>query len=208
MAVKSNLKNMALCLTAVCLVCSALLAGAYALTKSPIEAAAKAKTEKSLSAVLNGLAFDETSYESVDLDGTTVPYYKAVKDGETVGYAVESSVIGFGGPLTLMVGVTPDGVVYNTSVLSHSETPGLGAKCTSDKKFMDQWQGLDPAQKILSVKKDGGDIDAITASTITSRAYTRAVRNAIDAVAAVRGSVSAVTGASVPNENHGGSGNE
>ena len=174
MAVKSNLKNMALCLTAVCLVCSALLAGAYALTKSPIEAAAKAKTEKSLSAVIP--AFQ--SGEATELDG--VRYYTAVKDGETDGYAIESGTIGFGGPLTLMVGVSADGTVYNTSVLSHNETPGLGAKCTSDKKFMAQWQGLDPAQKILSVKKDGGDIDAITASTITSRAYTRAVAGALD----------------------------
>ena len=174
MAVKSNLKNMALCLTAVCLVCSALLAGAYALPKSPIEAAAKAKTEKSLSAVLP--AFQ--SVEATELDG--VRYYTAVKDGETVGYAIESGTIGFGGPLTLMVGVSADGTVYNTSVLSHNETPGLGAKCTSDKKFMAQWQGLDPAQKILSVKKDGGDIDAITASTITSRAFLKGVNAAYD----------------------------
>lgn len=174
MAVKSNLRNMVLCLTAVCLVCSALLAGAYSLTKSPIEAAAKAKTEKSLSAVLPAF---QTVEESV-MDG--IRYYTAKNGNETVGYAIESGTIGFGGPLTLMVGIASDGTVYNTSVLSHNETPGLGAKCTSDKKFMDQWQGLDPAQKILSVKKDGGDIDAITASTITSRAYARAVAGALD----------------------------
>jgi len=70
-------------------------------------------------------------------------------------------------------------VVYNTSVLSHAETPGLGAKCTTDQKFMDQWRGFDPSIKKLSVKKDGGDVDAITASTITSRAYTLAVENAL-----------------------------
>ena len=69
--------------------------------------------------------------------------------------------------------------MYNTSVLSHSETPGLGAKCTTDTKFMDQWRGFDPSVKQLSVKKDGGDVDAITASTITSRAYTQAVANAL-----------------------------
>ena len=84
-----------------------------------------------------------------------------------------------------MVGVTPDGVVYNTSVLSHSETPGLGAKCNTDAKFMAQWEGFNPAEKILSVKKDGGDVDAITASTITSRAYTEAVKNAVAAVKAL-----------------------
>ena len=91
---------------------------------------------------------------------------------------MKSSTIGFGGPLTLMVGVLPDGSVYNTSVLSHSETPGLGAKCATDAKFMDQWKGLG-ADKVIKVTKDGGDIDAITASTITSRAYSLAVSNAV-----------------------------
>ena len=180
MAAESNLKNMVIVLGLTCLACSAVLGGAYALTKEPIDAAAKAKTDRAIGAVLP--AFDETSYESVEVDGKTYNYYKAVKGGETVGYAVESSVVGFGGPLSLMVGVTPDGVVYNTSVLSHAETPGLGAKCNTDEKFMAQWKGFDPSAKILSVKKDGGDVDAITASTITSRAYTEAVKNAVAAV--------------------------
>ena len=180
MAAVSNLKNMVLVLGLTCLLCSAVLGGAYALTKEPIDAAAVAKTNKAVGAVLP--AFDETSYESVDVDGRTYHYYRAVKGGETVGYAVESSVVGFGGPLSLMVGVTPDGVVHNTAVLSHAETPGLGAKCTTDERFMAQWEGFDPSAKILSVKKDGGDVDAITASTITSRAYTEAVKNAVNAV--------------------------
>ena len=101
---------------------------------------------------------------------------------EVKAFAVKSTVVGFGGPLTLMVGITPDGKVYNTSVLSHTETPGLGAKCTTDEHFYSQFKGFDPAGKILSVKKDGGDVDAITASTITSRAYALAVKNAVEAV--------------------------
>ena len=133
MAAESNLKNMTLVLGLTCLLCSAVLGGAYALTKEPIDAAAVAKTNKAVGAVLP--AFDETAYESVEVDGKTYNYYKAVKGGETVGYAVESTVVGFGGPLSLMVGVTPDGVVYNTSVLSHAETPGLGAKCNTDAKL-------------------------------------------------------------------------
>ena len=173
MAAVSNLKNMTLVLGLTCLLCSAVLGGAYALTKKPIDAAAVAKTNKAVGAVLP--AFDETSYESVEVDGKTYNYYKAVKGGETVGYAVESTVVGFGGPLSLM----------NTSVLSHAETPGLGAKCNTDAKFMAQWEGFDPSAKILSVKKDGGDVDAITASTITSRAYTEAVKNAVNAVKAM-----------------------
>lgn len=197
MAAKSNLKNMALVLTLVCLVCSALLAGAYAITKAPIELAAKAKTEKSLALVLP--AFDALEEGTVNVNGTDYSYFKASKDGETAGYAIESKTIGFGGPLSLMVGITPDGVVWNTSVLSHSETPGLGAKCTTDPKFIAQWKGFNPAEKILKVKKDNGDVDAITASTITSRAYTRAVEIALNAFKALNGQeVDAASGASVP----------
>lgn len=179
MAIKSNLKNMVIVLTAVCLICSSVLAGVYAMTKEPIDAAAREKTDKAIALVLP--AFDKTEAATVEADGKEYRYYSASKDGETVGYAVESSATGFGGTLSLMVGITVDGKVYNTSVLSHGETPGLGAKCTDDKAFTEQWKGFDPSVKTLAVKKDGGDVDAITASTITSRAYTLAVSNAVDA---------------------------
>ncbi|MBR4734543.1 MAG: RnfABCDGE type electron transport complex subunit G [Bacteroidales bacterium] len=172
MAAKSNLTNMVLVLGLVCLLCSAVLGGAYVITKAPIEAAAAAKTQQAVAQVL-------PHFETLEYNDDA-NYYTA-KDGEAVvGYAIESSVVGFGGPLSLMVGVTADGVVYNTSVLSHSETPGLGAKCSTDAKFIDQWRGFDPSVKKISVKKDGGDVDAITASTITSRAYTLAVENALN----------------------------
>lgn len=213
MAAKSNLKNMALVLTLVCLVCSALLAGAYAITKAPIAAAAQAKTEKSLALVLP--AFDTVEEGTVNVDGTDVHYYKALSGGETAGYAIESNTIGFGGPLSLIVGVTPDGVIYNASVLSHSETPGLGAKCTSDPKFVAQWKGFNPAEKILKLKKDNGDVDAITASTITSRAYTRAVAGALNAWKTLHGmEMDAASGASrvvpaeEPTEEEGGQNDE
>ena len=92
---------------------------------------------------------------------------------------MKSSAGGFGGLLTLMVGVLPDGSIWNTKVLSHSETPGLGAKCTSDEAFMAQWKGF---KGNFAVRKDGGDVDAITASTITSRAYAKAVQQASELV--------------------------
>lgn len=172
MAAKSNLTNMVLVLGLTCLLCSAVLGGAYVLTKEPIEAAAVAKTNAAIAQVLPH--FEEVVYNE---EGR---YYTAIDGGTVVGYAIETTTVGFGGPLSLIVGITPDGVVYNTSVLSHAETPGLGAKCATDAKFMDQWRGFDPSIKKLSVKKDGGDVDAITASTITSRAYTLAVENAIE----------------------------
>ena len=178
MAAKSNLTNMVLALGVTCLLCSAILGGAFVLTKEPIEAAAAQKTNRAIAQVLP--AFETASERQfVEALGKDFPYYEA-KNGETLaGYAIESTVVGFGGNLTLMVGITPDRVVYNTSVLSHSETPGLGAKCTSDPKFVSQWQGFDPSVKKLIVRKDDGDVDAITASTITSRAYALAVENAL-----------------------------
>ena len=182
MAAKSTLGNMVLCLTAVCLVCAALLGGVYSLTYQPIQDAAKKALTESISAVLpEGGELSEvqaSSAEGID------EYYILTDDSEPVAYAVKSTTNGFGGALTLMVGVLADGTVYNTSVLAHSETPGLGAKCTSDEAFMSQWQGLSPDTN-LKVRKDGGDIDAITASTITSRAYTLAVANAVAMVKAL-----------------------
>jgi len=174
MAAESTLKNMAICLTAVCLICSAVVGGAYAVTKDPIDAAARAKTTASIAAVLP--AFSGTPEQGkVQVDGMDYTYYKA---GDA-GYAIMSTTSGCGGALTLMVGIASDGTVHNTTVLSHTETPGLGAKCATDEHFIAQFRGFDPAAKSLTVKKDGGDVDAITASTITSRAYALAVSNAV-----------------------------
>ena len=175
MAAASTLKNMTLCLTLVCLICAAVVGVAYAVTKEPIDAAAQAKTTASIARVLP--EFSSTPQEgSVRVGGADYKYYKV--DG--AGYAIISATSGFGGLLTLMVGVAEDGTVHNTTVLSHSETPGLGAKCTADERFLSQFRGFDPAAKTLAVKKDGGDLDAITASTITSRAYALAVSNAVE----------------------------
>ncbi|MCR4825029.1 MAG: RnfABCDGE type electron transport complex subunit G [Bacteroidales bacterium] len=174
MAAASTLKNMAVCLTVVCLICSAVVGAAYAVTADPIAAAAQAKTTASIAAVLP--AFDGTPEQgSIQVDGVDYTYYKAAD----AGYAIISTTSGFGGALTLMVGVENGGTIHNTAVLSHSETPGLGAKCTTDASFIDQFKGFNPAERTLTVKKDGGDLDAITASTITSRAYALAVSNAV-----------------------------
>ena len=174
MAAKSNLKNMLACLTAVCLVCSALLAVTYAVTLEPIGAAAIAKTNASVAEVLPEFSVSP-QLRQASLDGTEYSYYEA---GEA-GRAFLVTVSGFGGPLSLMIGIDASGNVYNTAVLSHSETPGLGAKCQTDAKFIGQFRGWNPAEKKLAVRKDGGDVDAITASTITSRAYTLAIATAV-----------------------------
>lgn len=183
MATKSSFMNMTVCLLTICLVCSALLGGVYALTAAPIADAAAAKTNKAIAEVVP--AFEGTpELKTVSVDGKDYAYYEACNAaGEPVGYAINSTTVGFGGPLSLMVGVTVDGEVYNTSVLSHSETPGLGAKCEGE--FAEQFRNWNPSEKTLAVDKDGGDVDAITASTITSRAYTLAVAQAVKAYNAI-----------------------
>lgn len=199
MAAKSSLRNMTLCLTAVCLVCAAILGGVYALTYEPIKAADEAALKAGIGAVLPE-GVNISGEQICEGEGQSYSYYTATDaGGDVVAYAVKSNTMGFGGTLSLMVGVLPDGTVYNTSVLSHSETPGLGAKCTTDQSFMSQWKGLSP-DKVIKVTKDGGDIDAITASTITSRAYSLAVANAVavaKSLASGRQKADGVSGATV-----------
>ena len=171
MAVQSSFKNMSLCLLVICLVCSALLAGVYALTKEPIDAAAKAKNEAAIKEVLPDAAVAIEEARTVEFEGASYVYNLAYDaQGNTVGCAVDVAPVGFGGPIVIKVGFNADGVIWNTKVLSQAETPGLGAKCV-EPAFSSQFKGFDPSQKKLAVKKDGGDVDAITASTITSRAY-------------------------------------
>lgn len=179
MAAQSTLKNMVFCLTLVCLLCSAILGVMYAVTYEPIRQAEKDNLVASLGQVLPDDSKISAEPEILEMNGVQYECYRATGPSGETATAVKSTVNGFGGPLTVLVGVY-DGKVFSTKVLSHSETPGLGAKCSEAMSpFVMQFVGFDPAQKKLSVKKDGGDVDAITASTITSRAYTLAVANAV-----------------------------
>ena len=163
---------MTLCLFVICLVCSALLAGVYALTADPIAAAAAAKNEAAIMEVLPDSALKIEEVRTVEMDGQTYEYNLAYDEqGNTVGCAINVAPVGFGGPIAIKVGFDINGNIWNTKVLSQAETPGLGAKCV-EPSFSAQFKGFNPAEKKLAVKKDGGDVDAITASTITSRAYT------------------------------------
>ena len=179
MAVQSSFKNMTLCLFAICLVCSGLLAGVYALTKEPIDLAAKAKNEAAIKEVLPETAVTIEEERTVEMSGETYTYNLAYDEvGNTVGCAINVSALGFGGPIVIKVGFDVNGIVWNTKVLSQAETPGLGAKCV-EPAFADQFRKFDAQEKKLGVKKDGGDIDAITASTITSRAYIKGIETAV-----------------------------
>lgn len=162
---------MTVCLLAICLVCSGLLAGVYALTAEPIAAATAAKNEAAIMEVLPETAVSIEEERTVEFEGASYAYNLAYDEvGNVVGCAINVAPVGFGGPIAIKVGFDVNGVIWNTKVLSQAETPGLGAKCV-EPSFSDQFKGWNPAEKDLAVKKDGGDVDAITASTITSRAY-------------------------------------
>lgn len=103
--------------------------------------------------------------------------YEAQQGGETVGYCMEVLPSGFGGTLTVVVGINMDGTVAGAKVTSHAETPGLGAKAQADPTWIVQFAGQ-AADGSLAVTKDGGTINSITGATITSRAVTLAVNTA------------------------------
>ena len=178
---ESTLTNMLLVLTGVTVVSVALLAWVNTLTKDAI-AQANAKTlSDAVNAVVPG--FDNNPIDektTQEIDGIEYSIYPATKNGTTIGAAVQTSTMGFGGELTILVGFNAGGEIIDYSVLSHSETPGLGSKSTEwfKKGNKGDITGLNPGQTPLSVSKDGGQVDAITASTITSRAFLKAVNAA------------------------------
>ena len=111
-------------------------------------------------------------------EGDSLDIYPAKKNGEIVGYAVNTyTSIGFSGNISLMAGFKTDGTILSITVLDHKETPGLGTKMT-EPEFKEQFTGKNPAEFTLKVKKDGGPVDAITAATISSRAFCDAVQRA------------------------------
>ncbi|BDX38592.1 electron transport complex subunit G [Tenuifilaceae bacterium CYCD] len=182
--VESNFKNMTLTLLVITLVASAALGLVYQSTKEPIAKAQTAKINNAIKAVVpefNNQPLDE-SYQ-INLDGGELIVYPAKKDGQLVGTAIKTfSNNGFAGLIELMVGFLPDGSIYKIAVVSHKETPGLGDKMEPSKSnFSIQFEGKNPETFKLKVKKDGGDVDAITASTISSRAYCDAVSRAFKA---------------------------
>jgi len=178
---ESTFLSMVATLIMVTLVAAGLLGSVFALTKEPIRLAELKKKNEAIQVVVPG--FDnEPSHEvkSVFIDGDSIYLYTARKGEEILGTAVETFTNqGFSGEFKLMVGFAPDGTIIDIAVIKHAETPGLGDKMEKGKSdFSVQFMGKHPDSFNLAVKKDRGDVDAITASTITSRAYCDAVTRA------------------------------
>lgn len=177
---KDSLKNMTLVMLGITLVCSAAVGGVYMQTKATIDIAAQQKLKAAYGEVLP--KFDEISAQTVESDGMQLNVNTATKGDAVVGYAVESSANGFGGEFKLVAGFDATGKITGVKVLSQAETPGLGANITKpDNKIITSILGKNPSEIKFYVKKDGGDVDALTAATITSRAYVLAVQRAFNA---------------------------
>ena len=191
---ESSFKNMVGVLTVVAVVAGLLLGYVNKLTAEPI-AQANAKTlSDAIALVVPGFDNEPAANpDTIEVDGVTYKIYKATKGDKFIGAAVESSANGFGGALTVLVGFDADGKIIDYSLLSHAETPGLGSKAADwfKKGGKGDITGKNPGDKPLTVSKDGGEIDAITASTITSRAFLNAVNAAYAAYAKQNGNEAA-----------------
>lgn len=177
---ESTFRNMVLSLTLISLGASACLGYVYQMTKAPIELSILNKKLTAIKQVVPEFNNDPNAemYKLPTGDGDSLDVYPAKKDSVLVGYAVNTNTKkGFSGNINLMAGFKPDGTIINITVLEQKETPGLGTKMT-EPLFKNQFNDKNPSVFKLKVKKDGGPVDAITAATISSRAFLDALQRA------------------------------
>ena len=175
---------MFLSLSIICLAAALLLAQVNKMTAKPIAEAKALKLQTAIGQVVPEFDNDPIaeSYMIASEGGDSLLVYPATKGGEVVGFAISSSSNGFAGEIQIMVGFDMDDKIVNYEILQHAETPGLGSKMgdwfkdteSNSKSII----GRNMTLGALAVKNDGGDIDAITASTITSRAFLNAINKA------------------------------
>ncbi|MBR5964307.1 MAG: RnfABCDGE type electron transport complex subunit G [Bacteroidaceae bacterium] len=200
---ESSFKNMVLVLTIISLVAAGLLAYINSVTKGPIEKITADNQAAGIKAVLNLEPVDSIVCQADTTENGNVIFRVTRADGTYVGTAVQArDEKGFGGPIVVLVGFSGNGEIQGYQVMQHSETPGLGARAnewfrteaSTETKVVSAFSkvffgnpdpagnhnviGMNPGSSNLTVSKDGGEVDAITASTITSRAFLRTVQNA------------------------------
>lgn len=181
----SSLKNMVMSLVIISFGASAILGGVYVLTKKPIEDAAELKKTNAIKEVLpqnNNMKIGEAVEITLESYSEKFIVYPAFENDKLIAAAVETfDNNGYGGQIKSMVGFDAEGNIVNYAILAMSETPGLGEKVTSwfkTKRNNQDIRGKKPSEESFKVSKDGGEIDAITASTITSRAFLSSVKTA------------------------------
>jgi len=177
---ESTFKNMALSLTLIASISSACLGFVYELTRKPIEMSILNKKLDAIKQVVPEFTNNpnDEMFKLPTGEGDSLEVYPAKTDGTIVGYAINTYTSkGFSGNISLMAGFEPNGTIIDITVLEQKETPGLGTKMT-EPEFKDQFKGKNPDEFELKVIKDGGPVDAITAATISSRAFCDAVNRA------------------------------
>lgn len=183
---ESSLKNMIISLAAISLIAASVLGGVYEFTKQPI---LDSQTNKKTNAIKEVLPQNNPKILpeiEIELEAKPNKYivFPAEKDGEFIGAAIQTSSMGYAGVIEVMVGFDKEGNIINYSILSMAETPGLGSKLTDwfkTDKNNQSIKGKNPSIDNFKVKKDGGDFDAITASTISSRAFLESIQDAFNA---------------------------
>lgn len=174
-------------LTSLCIVSAIALAKIYDLTKGPIAHQKRLEVLRAIKTVLPPYD-NEPDRDTVKLpmgvdrrgDEKEGLFYRGRKDGRLVGVAFKAtSPEGYGGDIEVMVGLLPNGMINGVELLSHLETPGLGAKII-EAKFKDRFKNRSLSNTKWAVKKDGGDVDGITGATISSRAVTKAVKEGLE----------------------------
>ena len=181
---ESSLKNMVLVLVCVALIVGAVLAYINHLTSGPIAEKAAQSLAAGIKSVMGTEDLQVAEPEEVKQEFGGKEFSFTIhkcsdKSGKQLGAAVESTTGGFGGDLKVLVGFDTEGKIMGYTVLQASETPGLGAKATTwfQKDGKGSIIGMNPSVE-LKVSKDGGQVNAITASTITSRAFLKAINQA------------------------------
>ena len=181
--IQSTFITLVVTLSIVTLVASVSLGFVYQWTKEPIAQAQLNKQLKAIEYVMPGYDNNPVAekYFVNTPDGKdSLEFYPAKSKGELIGVAVRTkSSKGYSGDVWLMVGFSMKGDIQNVFVIDHKETPGLGSKMSSPN-FVKQFLDKNPDEMKLKVRKDGGDIDAISGATISSRAFGEAIQRAYD----------------------------
>ena len=180
---ESTLINMLISLTLVALAAGVSLAYMNELTKGPKEEARKLKQLNAIRSVLPEMTPDPVTEKitfAIEGEKDSFEFFPGRVDGELSGMAISTFTNkGYSGLIRLMVGFSMEGEILNVATLEQKETPGLGTKI-KNPSYVEQYIGKNPGEFNMTVKKDGGEIDAITGATITTRAFNHAVQRAYD----------------------------
>ena len=175
--------KLTLTLLGICAVVALLLGVVNSVTEPIIEEIQAEKTAAAMSQVLPADEYQkvETTYPNV------TAMNKAMSGGEQTGYVVEVATNGFGGAMSMVVGVDMDGAVTGVSVTDNSETANIGTKVVNDQTVLDRFIGMSHADGEITVNSGTNRFDGVSGATVSSKGVTAGVNTALAAVAEQKG---------------------